>query len=189
MSLSAPRHLPPGKQHWLGCWTRDLTRKWHRPYTPGGPTSTGPRFRRASMGIWKVILNINNKGRGCSSLTRPLHHSGAVDAMPGKSLLEAFLLLDLPSPLGDLLMSWHTGTSCMLLPTHKGIRQSCRGAPFSAGVSLRSFRAASRIYHFGVDALMAVHASLFKMFPNLKIVFITLDWLSLFWNGVARRSI
>ena len=67
-----------------------------------------------------------------------LDMTGAFDAMPREHLQEAFKLLGLPQDLSALLLCWHTETSYIVQwkglsavqPTHRGVRQGCRGAPF-----------------------------------------------------------
>ena len=67
-----------------------------------------------------------------------LDMTGAFEAMPREHLQEAFCLLGLPQDLSALLLSWHTETSYVVQwkglsaeqPTHRGVRQGCRGAPY-----------------------------------------------------------
>ena len=62
----------------------------------------------------------------------------AFDHMPRSSLMQAFDLLQIPSHVANVLLQWHVDTKYILtykgqtctVPTYKGVRQGCRGAPF-----------------------------------------------------------
>ena len=62
----------------------------------------------------------------------------AFDHTPRDSLQQAFELLHIPSPVREILLQWHHDTKYILtykghsctVPTYKGVRQGCRGAPF-----------------------------------------------------------
>ena len=62
----------------------------------------------------------------------------AFDHMPRASLQQAFELLNIPPSIMGVLLQWHVDTKYILtykghtstVPTYKGVRQGCRGAPF-----------------------------------------------------------